>query len=73
MISFEMEKPPFVRFISIQSFHAGIYKSGTPALTPSTFSRVAVAMFRAPPFGIAKIRTPAKVWRNHLTSSRCSS
>ena len=47
-------------------------KSGTPALTPSTFRREAAEMERASPLGMAKIRTSGKVLRNQETNSACS-
>src|SRR5690606_17795302 len=64
--------PPFLRFISTHTFQAGIYRSGTPALTPSALSLPASLMPRRPPLGMAKMRTPGCARRNHATVSTCS-
>ena len=66
-------EPPFCLFISTQVRQAGMQRSGTPFKTPSAFNLPAALGERAPPFGIAKIFTPGKDWRNHLTNSLCSS
>ena len=47
-------------------------RSGTPALTPSTFRREAAEMERDSPLGMANIRTSGKVLRNQETNSACS-